>query len=303
MSELTIVTAFFDIGRKDFKGKARSNQKYAEFFKFWSRIKNKIVVYTDSVMAKEVKKIRKEFGLLDKTEVVIIDDVSVIEPNLLKRMEKISKNETFLNYRYMDNSADNNAKYDYVMLLKAWCIKDAVEKELATGMIAWLDFGYNHGGKTYPNKEEFDFLWKVDLPKDKVTMFTKKEDDDKPIFQIIQSYEVYVMGAPFIVPSNLASKLKKKKKRAMISLLDVGFMDDDQTIMLMVSRNTDFVNLVKSNGWNLALKENGASHLTHIEDKSQITLKDKLLYKYRVNKRNKKSINRLKKIFNKDYLD
>lgn len=59
MSELTIVTAFFDIGRKNLKDAPRSNQKYAEFFKFWARIKNKIVVYTDSAMAKEVKKNKK----------------------------------------------------------------------------------------------------------------------------------------------------------------------------------------------------------------------------------------------------
>ncbi len=303
MKELTIVTAFFDIGRKNFKDMPRSNNKYAEFFKFWARIQNKIVVYTDSVMAEEVKKIRKEFGLLDKTEIVIIDDVSTVEPDLLSKMEKISKDERFLNYRYMDNSADNNAKYDYIMLLKAWCIKDAVDKKLAKGLIAWLDFGYNHGGNPYPNEEEFDFLWKTELPDDKVTMFVKKLDDGKPIFQIVQSYEVYTMGAPFIVPSNLASDLWEAEKRAMESLIDCGFIDDDQTIMLMVSRNCNFVNLVKSNGWSLALKENGGEHLTTIKSESKLSVKDKLLYKYRVYKRNKNCTNRLKKIFNKDYLD
>lgn len=303
MNELTIVTAFFDIGRKNFKDMPRSNKKYAEFFKFWARIKNKIIVYTDSVMAMEVKKIRKEFGLLDRTYVVVIDDISTIEPELLSKMEKVSEDQKFLDFRYMENSADNNAKYDYIMLLKSWCLKDCVERKLATGMLAWLDFGYNHGGKTYPNKEEFNFLWKTDLPKNKVTMFIKKEDDKKPIFQIVQSYEVYVMGAPFIVPSSLATRLWEEEKSAMLSLLDCGFMDDDQTIMLMVSRNTDFVNLVKSEGWNLALKENGGEHLTVISQNSNYSLKDKLLYKYRVYKRNKKCINRLKKLFYKDYLD
>ena len=303
MNELTIITAFFDIGRNNFKGMPRSNKKYAEYFKFWARIQNKIIVYTDSIMAKEVKKIRKEFGLLEKTEVVIIDDVSKIEPDILTKMEKIANDSNFLNYRYMENSADNNAKYDYIMLLKTWCIKDAVQKKLATGMLAWLDFGYNHGGNPYPNKEEFDFLWKTDLPKDKVTMFIKKEDDNKPIFQIVQSYEVYTMGAPFIVPSVLANALWEEEKRAMESLIDCGFIDDDQTIMLMVSRNTDFINLVKSNGWSLALKENGASHLTTIKENSKFSLKDKILYRYRVYKRNKACINRLKKLFNKNYLD
>jgi len=111
------------------------------------------------------------------------------------------------------------------------------------------------------------------------------------------------MGAPFIVPSSLASILWEEEKRAMISLLDCGFIDDDQTIMLMVSRNTNFVNLVKSNGWNLALKENGAPHLTYIKDEVKMPLKDKLLYKYRVYKRNRSCIKKLKKIFNKNYLD
>ena len=203
----------------------------------------------------------------------------------------------------MTNPADNNALYDYVMLLKSWCLKDAVDKKLATGMLAWLDFGFNHGGNPYPNKEEFDFLWKTDLPKDKVTMFIKKDDDGKPIFQIVQSYEVYTMGAPFIVPSNLASKLWEAQKKAMESLIDCGFIDDDQTIMLMASRNCDFINCVKSNGWSLALKENGGEHLTTITSQVKQSIKDKLLFKYRVYKRNKTCMNRLKKIFNKDYLD
>ena len=61
MKELTIVTAFFDIGRKNFKGLSRSNELYLSYFKYWARIKNKLVVYTDKIMAKEVKKVRKEY--------------------------------------------------------------------------------------------------------------------------------------------------------------------------------------------------------------------------------------------------
>ena len=138
-NSITIVTAFFDIGRKDFKGKARTNLKYAEFFKFWARIKNNIVVYTDKTMAAEVKKIRSDFNLLEKTKIVVIDDFRQIAPGTLERFEKINKTSDFINYRYMDNSADNNPLYNYVMLLKSWCVSDAVAKGYAKGMIAWLD--------------------------------------------------------------------------------------------------------------------------------------------------------------------
>lgn len=303
MNELTIVTAFFDVGRKDFKGLSRSNELYLSYFKFWARIKNKLIVYTDNIMAKEVKKIRKEFGLLDKTEIIVIDDISKIEPNLYNKMQKISIDKTFLDFRYMENPADNNAKYDYIMLLKFWFIKDAVEKGYASGLITWLDFGFNHGGKFYPCEDEFDFSWETDLPKDKVTVFSIKDDINKPIFQIIQSYEVYMMGAPFFVPDNLAIKFWDAAKKSMESLIDCGFIDDDQTIMLMVSRNCEFINVVKSEGWMLPLKESGAKHLTFKYSKNNPSFKDRLLYKYRVYKRNKACINRLKKMFKKDYLD
>ena len=47
MKQITIVTAFFDINRSNMKEFNRSNQKYIDAFKFWARIKNKIVVFSD----------------------------------------------------------------------------------------------------------------------------------------------------------------------------------------------------------------------------------------------------------------
>ena len=118
MDEITIVTAFFDIGRKDFKELPRSNE-YLEHFKFWARMKNNLIIYTDSVMGPKALKVREEFGLADKTELVIIDDISTIDPDLLNRMKKIDGSKAFLNFRYNSNAAENDAFYNYVMLLKA----------------------------------------------------------------------------------------------------------------------------------------------------------------------------------------
>ena len=38
------------------------------------------------------------------------------------------------------------AKFEYVTCLKPIFVEHAVKSGFATGMIAWLDFGYNHGG-------------------------------------------------------------------------------------------------------------------------------------------------------------
>ena len=300
--DITIVTAFFDIGRKDFKSIPRSNEKYVEYFKFWARIKNNLVVYTDSVMAESVKKVRKEFGLLDKTTVITIDDISVINPEILNRMNKLDNEKTFLSFRYTDEATENNGLYNYVMLIKAWCVYDAVCKGYAKGQVAWLDFGFNHGGKVYINPEEFDFKWQYDF-NDKITYFALKEDDNEPIFKKVQSYDVTMMGFMFIVPDHLAKILWELELDAMNSLLDLGFTDDDQLIMLMCYRKQPDIFDIKISDWFMPLKECGASHLTVKNISKKISLKDKLLYKYRVNKRNRRYLKRFKKVFLKDYLD
>ena len=300
-NELTIVTSFFDIGRKDFKEFSRSNEQYLEYFKFWARIQNKIIVYTNKSMAEKVKKVRKEFGLLEKTKIVIIEDYLSLEYDLYKKMEKISQNPTFLLYRYNDNPADNNAKYDYVMLLKSWCMSDAVKKGYASGMLAWLDFGFNHGGEVYTNPEDFGFLWKTDLSEDKITLFNIENDTGKPLFQIIQAYDTYIMGAPCIVPSDLANQFWEDNKNSMEKLIEFGFIDDDQTLLLMASRSYPERYQVIKSDWFMPLKEYGGSHLTVKEKKEKIlTFKDKLLTKLIVKKRNNNCMKRLKKIFYKD---
>lgn len=45
MDEITIVTAYFNIGREKWKGYERGDNKYINYFDFWAKIKNNIIVY------------------------------------------------------------------------------------------------------------------------------------------------------------------------------------------------------------------------------------------------------------------
>ena len=45
MTEITLVTAFFDIGRSSFPIYARSNDRFFDYFYFWARIQNDLIVY------------------------------------------------------------------------------------------------------------------------------------------------------------------------------------------------------------------------------------------------------------------
>lgn len=297
--EVTIVTGFFDIGREKFEGEfARSNQKYINFFKFWARIKNNMIIYADANTAAEALKIRENYGLKNKTQIVIIENCFELEPELISRMREIAESEDFLKYRYMPNLADNNADYDYIMMLKSWCLNDAATRGLAKGMLCWIDFGFNQGGKLYSVSEEFDFELKTDFPKDKITFFGLKNDNDTPIFKIVQNYDVYIMGFLIYVHSDLAKNLWLDIKEAMNSLLDVGFLDDDQTLMLMVSRKyKNRYNVVQSSDWLMPIKEHGGEHLTIQRQKNKTKIKDIMLKRYRILKRNRRCMNNMKELF------
>ncbi len=304
--EITIVTAYFDIGRKQFKNYERDNNKYIEYFKFWARIKNNIVVYTQPEFKEEIIKIRKNFGLENKTKVITIDNIYEIESEIYKKMVDIEKSKYFRNYKYINTTPENKADYNYIMFLKSWCLMETVKKKYnKTDFLAWLDFGFNHGGAVYTNPLEFDYLWEYDF-EDKIYFFTPYGDNDKPIFHLVQSGEVCVSGTPYFVPAKLMGDYWNLMLSSMNSLLDVGLMDDDQTILLMAYRkNKDIFKLIKSD-WFMPIKEYGGNHLTTIkssQSKRQVNIINKLIYKYRVKKRNNKYLKRISTIFLKDYLD
>ena len=57
--EITLVTAYFDIGRGEWGKFKRGDNKYISYFKLWARMKNKLIVYTNAEVAKEVLAIRE----------------------------------------------------------------------------------------------------------------------------------------------------------------------------------------------------------------------------------------------------
>ena len=73
MSDITIVTAFFDIGRGNLPAMVRgrilphyqhrSVETYFEFFRNLAKIKNDMVIYTTKEHAERIRNIRIEEGL------------------------------------------------------------------------------------------------------------------------------------------------------------------------------------------------------------------------------------------------
>lgn len=87
MDEITLVTAFFNIGREKWKGFVRSDDYYISCFEHWARLKNQLIVYTSPEVADRVRTIRAKYGLSDKTVIITIDDVFSCDRELYQRIK------------------------------------------------------------------------------------------------------------------------------------------------------------------------------------------------------------------------
>jgi len=263
MPEITVVTAFFSVGRDEWKTYNRSNDKYIEYFRFWARLQNKLIVYTDRDTAEKVLEIRKEFHLEDRTQVIIVDDVYALEPEVYTQIEMALGVSAAVNFRTCPENPESwNPKYDYVTYLKPYFVADAVKNGYVDGMVAWVDFGYNHGGQTCVNAEEFDFLWCYDFTP-KIHLFAMEPIDDMPIFEIVRTMRAYIAGAVMVAPASLWQEFADLYKQSVLHLTHCGFADDDQTVSVMAYReNPDLFEIHPVDDWFIALKEVGGEHLT-----------------------------------------
>lgn len=295
--KITLISAFFDIGRANFTNTeyTRTNEKYFEYFKFWARMKNDLVVYTDSNSSKYVRDIRNSFGLKDKTTIIEINNIYSILPNIYEKMCKVSQNEEFKMFRYYENAMSNRAPYDYVMLLKYWCMNDSVKRGLADDMLAWMDFGFNHGGKCYTNAEEFAFEWNYNFNR-KIQLFSLKPVDNISPIMTLQYLSDSIMGSLVIVPKEMCEDLWNSVLAAMEALLKLECIDDDQQLLLMTYKYNPELFELHISDWFMPLKEYGGEHLT-IKEKEHVIERKYSIYKKVCNKLKERFIKNPNKIF------
>ncbi len=260
MKEPIIVTAFWDVGRGADCLIPRSNQKYYSEFSEWARIKNNMLVFADKQTAEVVKEIRDNYGLLDVTKIVVIEDVFQVEPELAEQMNNIqSKKHSF--YYYLE-AMSQNAKFDYAWLMKYWCIKEATKYYDKDALFAWMDFGFNHHDVCFSNMKEFSFLWKTNIEEDKIHLFSLRDVENVEITDALQLQFDSFMGVFHIIPYRYAEEFWKLIKDACRALILMECIDDDQMLLLMAYKSRPELFSIHISDWFLPLKECGATHLT-----------------------------------------
>ena len=63
MSNIKIVTAFYNIGRDSIKGSERAVSEYFSYFSFWSGIGNDLIVFTSKSYKDSILNIRQNSGM------------------------------------------------------------------------------------------------------------------------------------------------------------------------------------------------------------------------------------------------
>jgi protein YibB len=240
MSKITIVTAFFDIGRGDWTTGVQKNggplphylqrsvDKYLDHFRRMCEIDTEIVVYTSPDLVETIKSVS------DKVKVVAYDYFNT-HNDLGNKIESIQKSPEFL--KRINPYQVRNPEYwskDYVGVtsLKAFYIKDAFEKNLITNeWAAWVDFGYCRDDAHIPLSKK----WEFDFTENKMHYFNYRDPVNAVIDVNIAVLNnlVYIIGGVFVGQKDAWNLLSESMKKSLESLMSRNLVDDDQGLLLM----------------------------------------------------------------------
>lgn len=241
MSNITVVTAFFDIGRgnlpKEKHGRVipeyqhRTNDKYFEYFNNLAKINNDMVIYTTKEFRKRVVGSRRFSN--KKTTIIVLDSYLIDKHyNPKSRIEQIMDNPEYISkVKNPENIEYWNADYVLVNLFKSFYVLDAIEQDyIDTDLVAWIDFGYCRVGDEIPFENE----WSYDFDIDKIHLFNMKDIEfNRPLDTIVYSGDVYIQGCHIVAGKTKWKKLKSLMIESFDELLAMNLSDDDQTILLM----------------------------------------------------------------------
>lgn len=233
---ITIVTAFFDIGRGDWtpdKGLPhyleRKTDTYLERFGYMSGLQNPMVIFTSEDLVDKIKLLRGD----KPTDVLVVDFKNNFNElrNKISEIQKSTEYQSIINPTQIRNPEYWNADYVLVNLLKSSFVNRALQLNLInTDLIAWLDFGYCRNEQTLNGKK----MWTYPFNKDKIHFFNLKDYKEGTFIQdIIANNDVHITGPCIVAGKEKWPLLEYLVQHNTNELLKNKLIDDDQTLLLM----------------------------------------------------------------------
>ena len=238
-SNFTVVTAMFDIGRKDWPGFRRNYSKYLSHMTHVMQLRTNIIAFVDSKAAEAARRMRSHFGA-DKTEVVEMRLQDLPYFRHRERMQEIMDSEEFRRDNPLAAGKHPEAtyvEYDIVTLSKPFFLDRATRLDpFNSSYFVWLDGGYAHSDNVFPD----DGVWRPkDLfeHSDKVTMIERKRGVDfyRNHKDHLHKMEVAVLNGGFIGGGKaVLQRLYAMSEEVVADWLVRGVVDDDQSLIMAV---------------------------------------------------------------------
>jgi protein YibB len=236
---VTIVTAFVDIGRGHWEGVKnnraippyikRDTETYFNRFERLTKLKNPIVCFTESKFFDRIKAMREDI------ELIAIDTVFEDHKHLINAIDTIQQDPVFIQFVNNPSSPEYwSPQYVAINFMKSHFVDYAVSQGWCkTGTAAWIDFGYVRDEVYCPEGK----TWQFDT-EGKINLFCMNQyTHTKPIFDIVRTGEVYMQGCHIVAPNTEWKVLKQLVNDSLSNLFNIGLVDDDQTLLLMAYRS------------------------------------------------------------------
>lgn len=256
-SDITIVTAFFDLGRSqwtpqnDFTdGFQRSTAVYFERFSILASLENELIVYTTPDLVTEVLDRRK--GREASTKVIPIPFFDMFADKR-KQISLIQQSPAFIErINPLQRQNPERRSPDYILLtnLKPFFVLHAIQNGLVTNdQAAWIDFGYCRKAEQLAGSK----CWKFLFTPEKIHMFAFTHySGEISLNDIVTNNIAYIVGGCVVAQKKLWSSFSALTNQASQELATHSLVDNDQTLYLMASlyRPDLFdIHLVGHEGW------------------------------------------------------
>lgn len=248
VNSMTIVTAFFDIGRGDWttdKGHPsylhRDNQTYLSYFKNLATLDNEMVIFTSKEFEAAIRELRR-----DKPTKIVIVDINTDFHTALSKIKSILKSPSFqekIPKEQQHNPEYWSEKYILITNLKTYFVNKAIEDcGISNHLVAWVDFGYCRHEDTLLNIKN----WYYPFDNEHIHFFTLKRDKILYIFNnpkfphkknqvlhAILNNKVYIIGGVTVGTQHIWQQFFTLVKSCQKDMLQSNLLDDDQGVYLM----------------------------------------------------------------------
>lgn len=234
---LTIITAFYDIGRSKWTGfigghplpsyLKRTTDQYFECFERMLKLDNDIVVFTSPDLVERFDKYK-----VQKPNLAVIPyEFHNAHPDIREKIKTIQNDPKFyqmVRHPFLPEYWEPN--YVLINTLKSYFVTKAIDiGVILTDLVAWLDFAYARPEVVVPNS------WSYDFDPEKIHFFSGKRNvpqaiDIKEV--IIHNY-VFIHGCHIVAHKNKWPFLRDNVFSSLDILFENNWCDDDQTLLLM----------------------------------------------------------------------